>query len=142
MSILTPSQQDAVRFDRHLAVTANAGSGKTTVLVQRFVDILLQTDTRINEIIAITFTEKAASELRKRISGLIGEKIRDLENHPSSGGKSPDAKAPAMLRRLEHLRDQLASANIGTIHSFCARLLREYPVEAPPKRNRRRVHGY
>lgn len=132
MSILTPSQQDAVRFDRHLAVTANAGSGKTTVLVQRFVDILLQTDTRINEIIAITFTEKAASELRKRISGLIGEKIRDSGNRFSSGGKNPDAKVPATLRRLEHIRDQLASANIGTIHSFCARLLREYPVEVPP----------
>jgi len=132
MSILTPSQQDAVKFDRHLAVTANAGSGKTTVLVQRFVDILLQTGTRINEIIAITFTEKAASELRKRIAGLIGEKIRESENPSSSGGKNPDVKALATLRRLEHIRDQLASANIGTIHSFCARLLREYPVEVPP----------
>ena len=118
MSTLTQSQQKAIDFKHHLAVTASAGSGKTTVLVQRYVEILLQTDTRVNEIVAITFTEKAASELKKRIARLVEAKLRAAK------------ETTPLLQRLEQIRDQLSSANIGTIHSFCAKLLREHPVES------------
>ena len=128
--MLTPSQQKALRFNRHLVVTANAGSGKTTVLVQRFLDILLQTDTRVNQIAAITFTEKAAGELRSRIAGAIAKNIEDVSHLLAAGRSGSGAEHSATLRRLEQIRDQLASANIGTIHSFCAQLLRGYPVEA------------
>ena len=117
--LLTDEQQKALDFTVHRAVTANAGSGKTTVLVQRFVDILLRTDTRVNEIVAITFTEKAAGELRKRVAGALAAAMSE-------------SRDPKMLRRLEQARDQLASAVIGTIHSFCAQLLRLNPVEVPP----------
>jgi len=113
----TESQKKAHDFQRHLSVTANAGSGKTMVLVQRYVDILLKTDTNVSDIVAITFTEKAASELRKKIADTIEKKIAE-------------AKSRAEQQRLESVRDGLASANIGTIHSFCARLLRDFPVEA------------
>jgi len=98
-------------------VTANAGAGKTAVLVQRFLDILLKTETRLTEIVAITFTEKAAGDLRTRVTRAFEERV----------DRCTDTQE---LRRLEHLRDNLASAMIGTIHSFCAQLLREYPVEA------------
>lgn len=115
--MLTENQKKALDYNRHLCVTANAGAGKTTVLVQRFVEILLNTDARVDQLVAITFTDKAASELKKKIAERIEERI-------------PTAPSSKELIRLEQIRDQLASSNIGTIHSFCARLLREYPVEA------------
>lgn len=116
MPLFTDNQKLALDMTRHLAVTANAGAGKTAVLVRRFVDLLLTTNARLSEIVAITFTEKAASELRKRITVAIEERI----------AQSVDSSE---LRRLEEIRDNLASAVIETIHSFCSQLLREYPVE-------------
>ena len=115
--MLTQHQKKALDFHHHLSVTANAGAGKTTVLVQRFVDILTETRTPVKQLVAITFTEKAASELRKKIAECVEEKIT-----------STIGTEERYL--LERIRDQLSSANIGTIHSFCAQLLREFPVEA------------
>ncbi len=114
--MLTEHQKRALQHERHLSVTANAGAGKTTVLVQRFIEILLRTREPIGKLVAITFTENAAGELRKRIADLI-----ELTLAHSS---------PEETQLLERARDELSSANIGTIHSFCAHLLREYPVEA------------
>lgn len=116
--MLTPHQQQALDTDRHLSVTANAGAGKTTVLVRRFVDILVAGKARVHEIVAITYTEKAASELRKKIADHLEERIGD------ANGRHEESA------RLVQARNQLASATIGTIHSFCAQILREYPVEA------------
>jgi ATP-dependent helicase/nuclease subunit A len=115
--VFTQHQKKALDFQRHLSVTANAGAGKTKVLVERFLDILLRTGTGISEIVAITFTEKAASELRKKIADVLEQRIRD-------------ANTPAERWLLEEIRGNLSSAMIGTIHSFCAQLLREFPVEA------------
>lgn len=117
MPILTDSQKKAHDLSRHLSVTANAGSGKTTVLVNRFVDILEHTDARIQELVAITYTEKAASELRRKIASVIEARLAESEN-------------PMRRSKLEIAREQLSSANVGTIHSFCGQLLREFPIEA------------
>src|SRR5437867_526625 len=95
--VFTEQQLKALDFRRHLSVTANAGAGKTTVLVQRFIEILVHTPARLSEIVAITFTEKAAGELRKKISGKIEEQIVQAA---SIGEK----------KRFEQFRDQLASA--------------------------------
>ena len=114
--MLTDHQRRALDSGRDLSVTANAGAGKTTVLVQRFVGILLG-GTPVDRLVAITFTEKAAGELKKRIADSISAHIRD-------------SAEIARIRMLEGIRDRLASARICTIHSFCAQLLREYPVEA------------
>ena len=116
-SVFTENQKKALDYQRHLCVTANAGAGKTTVLVQRFVDILLNTGARVDQLVAITFTDKAASELKKKITEQIQKRMFS-------------ETVPANVMRLEQIRDQLATANIGTIHSFCAGLLREFPVEA------------
>jgi len=115
--VFTTQQQKALEFQHHLSVTANAGAGKTTVLVQRFVDILIETGIPVKQLVAITFTEKAASELRRKIAARVGEKLRA-------------ATRPDERNIVERIRDQLSSANIGTIHSFCAQLLREFPIEA------------
>ena len=114
---LTGHQQQALEYGCHLAVTANAGAGKTAVLVARYVDILANTTTRINEIVAITFAEKAAAELRTKIAARVEEKLRSVTTVYER-------------QTYERIRDQLSSAMISTFHSFCAQLLREYPVEA------------
>jgi ATP-dependent helicase/nuclease subunit A len=116
MDTLTAHQRLALAHDHHLSVTANAGSGKTRVLVERYLDLVLHAGAAVGEIVALTYTEKAASELRRRIADGVATRLV----------QTPD---PADRLRLEAVRDRLPGAFIGTIHSFCSRLLREHPVE-------------
>jgi ATP-dependent helicase/nuclease subunit A len=88
------------------ALSANAGSGKTTVLVERFARAVEEDALEADQILAITFTDKAAGELRQRVRKRFAE----------SGNR-------AAMRRLE-------SGWITTFHGFCARLLRSYPLHA------------
>ncbi len=103
---LTPEQERAVtERGRDVIVTAGAGSGKTRVLVERYVGLLQ--DHTIDELVAVTFTEAAAAEMRGRVRQVVTERP-DLSQHVNS----------------------LDTAIIGTIHSLCLQLLRENPVEA------------
>jgi ATP-dependent helicase/nuclease subunit A len=104
-------------LDRHVAVTAGPGSGKTRVLVSRYLAILERTDARIENVVAITFTNKAASEMRERLRRELHARV-DATRRTSAEPVWRDRK-----RRLE-------GAVITTIHGFCSRLLREHPVEA------------
>lgn len=115
--LLTPHQMKAVMLDDHLALTANAGSGKTFVLSKKYLEAAIKLDGKVTSIAAITFTEKAASELYQKISKLIEEEIE----------KSDDKER---IRILEKIRRNLVSSYISTIHSFCIDILREFPVEA------------
>jgi ATP-dependent helicase/nuclease subunit A len=115
--LLTPQQERALSQARHLSVTANAGSGKTRVLVERYLSLVLSGSASVRDIVVLTYTEKAASELRRKIA-------------QSVAGALVASNDPLLTRRLEAIRDDLASAVIGTIHAFSARLLREHPVEA------------
>jgi ATP-dependent helicase/nuclease subunit A len=98
-------------LDESLIVEASAGTGKTTELVKRIVAVLGQGKTTIDKIAAVTFTHKAAGELKLRLREEL-----DKERH----------KAPLLDNALQRLEE----ASIGTIHSFCAQILRERPVEA------------
>jgi ATP-dependent helicase/nuclease subunit A len=104
---LTGEQEEAVeRRQGALLLAANAGSGKTTVLVERFVRAVHDDGVAPGRILAITFTERAAGELRERVR-----------------------------RRLHELGDRAAAreteaAFVSTIHGFCARLLRSHPLAA------------
>jgi len=117
MSALTPAQQQALALDKNISVTAGAGSGKTRILVERFLKIVLQEPQRTRRILALTFTNKAAGEMQERIAGEIQKRLTE----------TVDEKEKAKLRLI---RDQLNSAAVSTIHSFCARLLREFPLQA------------
>ncbi len=113
---LTREQQLALTSDRHLAVLANAGSGKTAVLVQRYTQLLLD-GVDVRDITAITFTRKAAGEMLQRVAKRLDGMLQDpanVQNWP----------------HIKHVRERLNTARISTIHSFCARLLRDYPIEA------------
>ena len=106
----TPSQQKALNIEKHVCVTAGAGSGKTTVLVERYLEILREGNTGPQNIVAITFTEKAAAEMKERVI----ERLNEAEN----------------ITDRDALLDQMSSADISTIHAFCSRILREFPFQA------------
>lgn len=108
----TPSQQKALNIEQHICVTAGAGSGKTSVLVERYLNILRKTDAKPNEIVAITFTDKAAAEMKKRINArLVDDNCWDAQ-------------------RQREVTEQISAAPISTIHAFCSRILREFPFQA------------
>lgn len=117
MKQLTPYQKEALNYKDNILLTANAGSGKTFVLSKRFVEILINEQIDIENIVAITFTDKAAGELNKKIAEEIEARIKN----------EVDEK---ILKRLELIRSQLVSANISTIHSFCINILKEFAPEA------------
>ena len=113
---LTPSQSKALDLSRNIAVTASAGSGKTSVLVERYVRILDENPgLGVENILAITFTNKAAAEMRERVRRAVLERIHER----------PDEEA-----RWVQVRDGLPAAHISTIHAFCSSVLRQHPVEA------------
>src|SRR6266849_1983701 len=114
---LKPEQAAAGHtLDRHLSVTAGPGAGKTTVLVERYLEILRSKKVSVDNIVAITFTNRAANEMRQRVRGRIDALLR-----ATSGSERQTW--------LRHKR-ALEGAVITTIHGFCSRLLHEFPVEA------------
>jgi len=115
---LKPEQQKAAHtLDRHVSVTAGPGSGKTTVLVERFLHILQQNRAlHIDQIVAITFTNRAANEMRERLRKNLDSILKTCS----------EQERPRWMR----YKRTLDGALINTIHGFCARLLREFPVEA------------
>ena len=121
-AVLHRSDEDARRMirdsiDETIVVEAAAGTGKTTELVNRVLAVLREGRAEVREIVAVTFTEKAAGELKLRLrQGLEKERraARDL----------------VVIKRLEGAIQRLEEAHVSTIHGFCADLLRERPVEA------------
>jgi ATP-dependent helicase/nuclease subunit A len=108
-------------------VEAGAGTGKTTVLVNRFVACLLDEEgTPIERVVAITFTDKAAGELRQRVRQRLEELLADPARRDDQFGVLDGARR----ERLQVALATLERAPISTIHAFAARLLRERPVEA------------
>jgi len=101
-----------------LVVEAAAGTGKTTMLVDRIIAVLRAGIADLDRVVAVTFTEKAAGEMKLRLRA-------GLERARNAGGV-----APAVRENLDRALGHLEVARIGTIHSLCSDLLREFPVEA------------
>jgi ATP-dependent exoDNAse (exonuclease V) beta subunit len=106
-------------LDTTLIIEAAAGTGKTSALVDRIIAVIASGATTLDRIVAVTFTEKAAGELKLRLRTEIEHARRDCENF--------DAVAQ---ERLTKGLEKLEEARIGTIHSFCGDLLREHPIPA------------
>jgi ATP-dependent exoDNAse (exonuclease V) beta subunit len=104
-------------LDDTLVVEAAAGTGKTTELVKRILRILATGRTTVDRIVAVTFTEKAAGELKLR--------LREALERERTGAADPQVRD-----RLDAALTSLEEAHVSTIHGFCAELLRERPVEA------------
>lgn len=116
MSDYTASQKKVIESTgKCLAVFAGAGSGKTSVLVERYIS-LVEKNTDPQNILAITFTKKAAGEMSERIRREIMKRA-----HNAEGDKR---------EFWEKCKKALALAQIDTIHGFCNSLIRAHPVEA------------
>ncbi len=109
-------------LDCNFMVEAAAGTGKTTCIVDRMVNLVANDHCQIAKLVAVTFTRKAAAELRERFQAELRRRAAELQSH----GKPADN--PTYVR-LQSASDNVGRAFVGTIHSFCATLLRERPVE-------------
>ncbi|OAI38494.1 hypothetical protein AYO39_00985 [Actinobacteria bacterium SCGC AG-212-D09] len=116
LSDQTARDRIAGELSSNLAVEAGAGTGKTTVLVERVTNVLAAGAATVDELVVITFTEKAAAELSTRVRDALERRAAEAE------GKE-------LERVLAAARD-LYRCHIETIHSFAGALLRERPVEA------------
>ena len=132
-------------LESSVVVEAGAGTGKTTLLTDRILFLILagEAPARIEEVVALTFTEKAAGEIKIRLSQRLEELAArlsgvDLASDAAERAdrtleelrvrfKSPDART---IERARAALEDLDKAPIGTIHSFCSQILRLYPVEA------------
>lgn len=101
-----------------LCIEAGAGTGKTTILVSRFLAIVESGLARCSQIVAITFTEKAAAEMKMRLREEIEKRLLE------------DSRKEEVHARLREALYELERSAIGTIHSFAATILREFPLEA------------
>lgn len=107
------SQRRALDLSSHMVVSAAAGSGKTRVLVGRYLRILERYGHQPHRIVAITFTEEAASQMAERIrEGVLARLL---------SASSPETKRP-----WEQALEALGDAPVTTLHGFCLRILREH----------------
>lgn len=110
-------QQKAITtLDRNVIVSAGAGSGKTWVLTERYLEILSK-GYRPSQVIAITFTEKAAGEMKGRIRAAVKQMALKSTNTTEK-------------KYWEQCEQDLKYSMITTIHGFCSRLLKAHPIEA------------
>ena len=116
-------------LDSNMVISAGAGSGKTTALIERLV-ALVRSGRTPDELVAITFTRQAAGELQERyFTGLLS--ARDtLVKRVEQG----EAEWAVEMERVQQALHRSEETFIGTIHSFCSRILRQFPVSAgiPP----------
>lgn len=130
LSDLTSEQYDAVlKFDTDVSVTANAGSGKTTLLVRKYLYLQLFHPEKYNyrNVVAITFTKKAASEILKKIRETIDD-LLDINPEAEQDEKkfanvSLDRKQIEILKEINR---NLINLKVSTIHHFCRTIIRDF----------------
>lgn len=109
-----PMQLKAIQTkEKNILVSASAGSGKTTVLIARLMDLVMKDHVSIESILAMTFTEAAANEMKKRLASELNKAYAEATD--------PEERA--------YITKQLTSiqtAHISTIHSFCLSIIQEY----------------
>lgn len=117
--LIDGKQRDLASGDlsRSYIVEAAAGTGKTTVLVKRILNLIREGEAGLEEVVAITFTEKASAELKVKLRQELERALLHESNPPP-------------YERLAEALSDLERMQVTTIHSFCGSLLRERPVEA------------
>lgn len=116
----TPEQIQAIEtLDRSVLVSAAAGSGKTAILVERILRIILEGKANVDELLIVTFTRAAAAEMKLRLAAAIRKRMREQ---------------PEDAKRLREQLSRLYRAYISTIDSFALRVIREffYETDADP----------
>jgi exodeoxyribonuclease V beta subunit len=123
-----PALLRGIPLNRHAVIEASAGTGKTFTLEHLIVELVLSADVTLDQVLVVTFTEKATHELRVRVRAKLEELLR---------GEAPEPDADAMARgdfwtlddaarrKLERALHAFDGATIATIHAFCQRVLRD-----------------
>ena len=113
----TKEQKDVLNAKGRIIVSASAGSGKTTVMIEKIIR-LIQGGTRVDEILAVTFTKKAASQMKEKLGKALIKSIY-----------APETTAEKRAELKKQLLD-VPNADVSTIHSFCAKLIRTHFYKA------------
>lgn len=142
---MTDLAEDRTRVQRDLTVNmvveAGAGTGKTRLLIRRICLATLVQGVSIDKVVALTFTEKAAAEIKNRLVNELHELVQDIraakENKPLADQsllvfihQNFPLKNEKLLARAQAALARLDRASVGTIHGFCADILRTFPLEA------------
>lgn len=121
---VTEKQEKAINHEKGNAlVSASAGSGKTFVMISRAVRLIIEGKADVNELLCVTFTSKAAAEMKQKLSDKINEKIAE---YSLIGGEEERQKTERLYKQLE----LLPTADISTVHAFCKNLLSEFFYQA------------
>lgn len=104
----TLEQQAAISAAGRTIVSASAGSGKTTVMIEKIIRLILD-GVEVSEILAVTFTKKAAAQMKEKLRKAIIKAINE------------DDVDSARRKRLKRQLDEVATADISTIHAFCSK---------------------
>ena len=113
----TKEQLAAIQASGKTIVSASAGSGKTTVMIEKIIR-LIKSGANVGEILAVTFTKKAASQMKEKLCKALIATINDPE--------TTSEKRATLKKQL----NEVPTADISTIHSFCSRLLRSHFYKA------------
>ncbi len=142
---LTDLTEDRARVQRELnvnmVVEAGAGTGKTTLLIRRICLAALAQGIAMDKIVALTFTEKAAAEIKNRLVTALHQIVQDIQQEAAGEPPAQDSllhflhcnfslKNDVLLPRAQAALARLDRASVGTIHGFCADILRTFPLEA------------
>ena len=126
----TVEQQAAIDArNSNLLVAAAAGSGKTAVLVERILQLIIKDGVDLDRLLVVTFTNAAAGEMRERIGSALMKAIDDIGEGNGQGSEYKNNESKNNEKDSEHLRRQLnllTKASISTLHSFCIRVIRKY----------------
>jgi ATP-dependent helicase/nuclease subunit A len=119
-------------WDRNVVVVAGAGTGKTTILVNRILNLLLREPNplTITEIVALTFTNKAATEMKQRLRLQLLRLTEQDDDMIATFLTRYHLSAEQVGERARAALEQMEKAQIGTLHSFAAQLLRLHPLES------------
>lgn len=110
----TPDQRYAVNeTEGNMLVSASAGSGKTFVMIERLIKLVLGGKAKVSEILAVTFTEAAAAEMKQKLISALRKRLITGEDNS----------------KIREALEEVPSASISTIHKFCADILRAYFYE-------------
>ena len=109
MPELKLEQKTAIQHDNgNILVSASAGSGKTFVMIERLIRLIREQKTQVSEVLAVTFTESAAADMKEKLKRELAKSVQKGE------------------RKLARVIAEVDTADISTLHAFCGRLIRKY----------------
>ena len=112
----TPEQRAAIEAEGEVLVSASAGSGKTFVMVEKLISLILQGKADVSSVLAVTFTNLAAAEMKERLRAALIARINEVTDEQKRA-------------RLKVQLSEVSSSDISTVHSFCTNVIRRYFYE-------------